>query len=78
MKWIAPFLALALAGCITSQDQQISQDDTRCLSYGAPKGSPEYVRCREQLDQNRANVRAAERFGKDGGLIGAIRRSQSD
>lgn len=47
----------------------------KCLSYGVPKGSPAYVQCRTQLDQNRAAIRASERFGNAGGMMGAIERA---
>lgn len=63
----------ALGGCVTAE-QRMAQDDTQCLSYGVPKGSPAYVQCRTQLDQNRANKQAAASFGNSGGLVGLIER----
>lgn len=65
----------ALGGCVTTQEAQIAADDTRCQSYGVPKGSPAYVQCRAQLDQNRANVQAAGDLGNNGGVVGAIVRA---
>jgi hypothetical protein len=72
--WFIPLLCAMLSGCMTAQER-MAQDDTQCLSYGVPKGSPAYVQCRTQLDQNRANKQAAASFGNSGGLIGAIERS---
>jgi len=69
----AILLALLLSGCVTNQEQQITADDTRCQSYGVPKGSPAYVECRMKLDQGRSDRQASERFARGGGLIGAIR-----
>lgn len=67
--------ALALSGCMASQDQRIAADDTQCLSYGVAKGSPDYVACRARLDQQRSDRRAAQGFGQSGGLVGALERS---
>lgn len=66
---------LLLSGCITNQQQQISADDARCLSYGVPKGSPDYVACRARLDQQRSDRLAAQGFGQSGGLVGFIERN---
>jgi hypothetical protein len=75
MKWtfFAGVALSLLTGCVTSE-QRIAQDDTQCLSYGVPKGSPAYVQCRMKLDENRANLQAAASFGNSGGLIGFIER----
>ena len=54
--------ALLLAGCQTTEER-FAKDDAQCQSYGVAKGTPAYTQCRMQIDQNRANVRAAERFG---------------
>ena len=70
----AVFLALLLAGCQTTQEQ-IAADDHQCQSYGVAVGSPAYVQCRANLDTNRANVKASERFMNSGGIIGAIERA---
>ena len=59
-------------------EQQIAQDDTRCLSYGVAKGSPEYVACRAQLDQQRSDRQALQGMGRSGGLVGAIERANQD
>lgn len=63
-----------LAGCQTTEDR-IARDDTQCQSYGVSKGSPAYVECRTNLDRNRANVAASERFGSGAGLIDRVRRA---
>lgn len=75
MKWmfVAGTALTLLSGCVTSE-QRIAQDDTQCLSYGVPKGSPAYVQCRMKLDENRANRQAAASFGNSGGLVGFIER----
>lgn len=70
----ALLLTLLLAGCQTTEER-LAADDARCLSYGTRKGDPAYVQCRMNLDTNRANVTASERFGGGGGLIGAIERN---
>jgi len=70
-------LVIPLAGCVTAE-QQIALDDTKCQSYGVPKGSPAYVQCRGQLDQNRAMVQSSERFGNSGGLVGFLERQSSN
>lgn len=70
----AAVAALFVTGCAAPRDY-IAEDDAKCLSYGVPKGSPAYVQCRTQLDQNRAAIRASERFGNSGGLVGAIERA---
>lgn len=67
----AIMLALLLAGCQTTEDR-IAIDDRQCRSYGVAPGSPAYVQCRSNLDANRANVAASERFGTGGGLISRI------
>lgn len=57
--WIALAAVLSLAGCKTIAEAQSERDDAKCVSYGAPKGSPAYTQCRLQLEQNRSNERAA-------------------
>lgn len=68
----AVFLALLLSGCQTTEDR-IAADDRQCQSYGVAKGSSAYVDCRKNLDAGRSNVTASERFGRSGGLVGAIK-----
>jgi len=70
----AILLALLLAGCQTTEDR-IAQDDRQCQSYGVAPGSPGYVQCRSNLDTNRANIKAAQGFGTNGGLVGFIERA---
>lgn len=72
-KW-AVFLALLLTGCQTT-DERLALDDRQCQSYGTKPGDPAYIQCRMNLDTNRANVRASERFGNGVGLIDAIKRA---
>ena len=73
-------LPLLSTGCMTAEDKmkkQIAEDDTRCLSYGVERGTPAYVSCRAQLDQNRANITASENVGtgaQEGVIPGLIRR----
>ena len=62
---IALTLALALAGCITAEEQMAqakarnnAEDNQKCLSYGAQPGSPAYVSCRAQLDSARTQADA--------------------
>jgi len=61
-------LALALTGCAAYEQQQREQaqaqaaaiaanDDAQCQSYGAAHGSPAYVQCRMNLDNQRASMR---------------------
>lgn len=71
----AILLALLLTGCQTTEDR-IALDDRTCLSYGVARGTPGYVQCRANLDTNRANVAASERFATGGGLISRIQAAQ--
>ena len=66
--------ALILVGCQTTE-QRLSADEATCKSYGVAPGTPAYVQCRMQLDTNRANVNASERFGQGEGLISRIGRA---
>lgn len=70
---IAAGAFVALAGCQTT-DERIAQDDRTCQSYGVAPGSAAYIQCRTNLDRGRADVKASERFGNSGGLVGAIER----
>jgi hypothetical protein len=65
---VACALALAVAGCAAYEQQQREQaqaqaaaqaanDDAQCQSYGAAAGSPTYVQCRMNLDNQRASMR---------------------
>lgn len=65
---------VALAGCKTTEER-IAQDDQVCLSYGVPKGSPEYTKCRASLDQQRSDRQALQGLGRSGGLVGVIDRA---
>jgi hypothetical protein len=58
------FLAFALAGCQTVEEaraQRNAVDDADCRSYGAKPGSEAYVRCRTELQRNRAIENEARR-----------------
>jgi hypothetical protein len=70
----AIFIALLLTGCQTT-DERIVSDDHQCRSYGVAVGSPAYVQCRLNLDTNRANIKASERFAGGTGLIGRIQEA---
>ena len=73
MKPQVVFMVLAatvLTGCTEyeaqRQQEQIAQaqavaanDDAQCRSYGAAPGSPSYVQCRMNIDNQRANMRTA-------------------
>jgi hypothetical protein len=62
----ACIVALTLAGCADYEARQQAQaqaqqanDDAQCQSYGAAPGSPAYIQCRMNLDNQRAQMRAA-------------------
>jgi len=61
-------LALTLVGCAAYEQQQREQaqaqaavqaanDDVQCQSYGAAPGSPMYIQCRMNIDNQRASMR---------------------
>jgi hypothetical protein len=55
-------LCAPLAACQTRAERQAqldAQDNDTCLSYGAKHGSDAYVRCRTDLQRNRAIELAA-------------------
>ena len=63
-------LALMLAGCAQYNQYQQEQaqaeaanvaanDDGQCRSYGAAPGSQAYIQCRMNIDNQRAQTRAA-------------------
>jgi hypothetical protein len=43
---LAVLSAVFVAGCQTTEELA-QQDDMICQGYGLPKGSPEYVQCRQ-------------------------------
>ena len=63
-------LALALCGCSSEHEREQreavalakmnAEDDSVCQSYGVAKGSPDYVSCRNNQTQVRANSAAAD------------------
>ncbi len=59
-----------LTGCQTAE-QRMAKDDTQCLSYGVPKGSPAYVECRMRLEEQRTLRRAVNSTGAVGVLMNA-------
>lgn len=69
----AILLALMLGGCQTTEEH-VASDDRQCQGYGVAVGSPAYVQCRQNLDTNRSNIKASERFGNSGGLVGFVER----
>ena len=70
--WMAlAVLSLVLSGCMTAQER-LAADDAKCQSYGAPAGSPGYVNCRMQLEQNRANARTVQSLSPGSFLLGTI------
>jgi hypothetical protein len=62
---IAAIIALAgaVAGCAEYEQQQAAaqaaSDDAQCRSYGAAPGSQAYIQCRMNIDNQRAQMRAA-------------------
>jgi hypothetical protein len=70
-------LALLLAGCQTTEER-IASDDSQCRSYGTKPGDQAYIQCRMNLDNNRANIKASERFGNSGGVVGFIERQTNN
>ena len=60
-------LAITLAACASEQQQQAqaqaqaaeiaANDDAKCQSNGAAPGSPAYIQCRTNLDNQRAAAR---------------------
>jgi len=73
----AILLALLLAGCETTEER-LASDDRQCQSYGTKPGDQAYIACRMNLDTNRANVKASERFGSGESLSGAIKRMRDE
>jgi hypothetical protein len=60
-------LTLTLAGCAdyqagaqTQAQAQAAADDARCQAYGAAPGSQDYIQCRANFDNQRAQMRAAQ------------------
>jgi hypothetical protein len=63
-------LALSLAGCATRPQLTTEQaDDIKCRAYGVPRGSPAYVQCRMNVENDRTAANAA--------LVGALATMQS-
>lgn len=56
-------LAITKNGCAEYQAQRAQamadNDDAQCQSYGAQPGSPAYIQCRMNLDNQRAQMRTA-------------------
>ena len=73
MRMILLGICLLLGGCVTAEER-LAQDDRACQSYGMVKGSPAYQNCRMQLENNRAAVRASERFGADSCAVCNLKR----
>ena len=61
-------LILTLAGCAGQQadsqaqaQDQAAGDDARCLAQGTVPGSQDYIQCRANLENQRAQLRAVQR-----------------
>ena len=61
-------LTLTLAGCAGQQadpqaqaQDQAAGDDARCLAQGTVPGSQDYIQCRANLENQRAQLRAVQR-----------------
>lgn len=52
-----PIVALALAGCVTPE-QQLAEDAAMCSGYGFQTGTTAYASCMMQIDQIRRVQRA--------------------
>jgi hypothetical protein len=60
LKWmLVAGAAAALGSCAEIREQRAAQDDSKCLGYGATRGSDAYVNCRAQLDAARTGEEAA-------------------
>lgn len=65
----ALLLGLTLSGCAQYQAERQAQaaqaqavnDDAQCRSYGTVLGSPDYVQCRMNLDNQHAQVNLQNR-----------------
>ncbi len=54
---VAAFGCLSLSACQTTAERQAQQDvadNAACIGYGAKLGTPTYVKCRTDLQRNRA------------------------
>jgi hypothetical protein len=54
---VISLVALTLAGCQTIEESRAAvdrADDARCQQFGARRGTPGYVQCRNDLERNRA------------------------
>jgi hypothetical protein len=67
-------VSIPLGACQTVE-QRMATDNIICQSYGVAPGTQGYIQCRMNLDNNRANVNASERFGQGEGLISRIGRA---
>ena len=62
---------LMLAACQTTEERLVA-DDQRCQSYGVQPGSPGYVQCRLQLDQQKANQRLLNSTSPVGFVVNTV------
>jgi hypothetical protein len=56
------FAGVALAGCMSTEEMRAEQDahdNAACIAYGAKPGTDGYVKCRTDLDRNRAIASSA-------------------
>jgi hypothetical protein len=75
-RWwlIAGLIAISVGGCKTAEQQladAAAADDASCRSYGAVVGTPVYVQCRLQKEQERQEAEASRRVLAAGILSGA-------
>lgn len=69
---VVVLLALALAGCVSTQDKianQNSTDDGTCSSYGLKFGTPEYAQCRQHIADRREAQKMADQQGYNAAVL---------
>jgi hypothetical protein len=62
---------LLLVGCQTTEER-LAADDKQCQTYGVQPGSPGYVQCRLQLDQQHANQRLLNSTSPVGFVVNTV------
>ncbi|WP_293678343.1 hypothetical protein [uncultured Phenylobacterium sp.] len=77
MRYVGILLGMALAGCASSPtaEEIAASDDYRCQDYGYSRGTEGYAQCRMQIDQQRAQARAAMAAAYLGAGGGQVRRT---
>lgn len=77
MRYLAlGLVAAALSGCASmsgpTAEEIAAADDYKCQDYGYKRGTDGYAQCRMQMDQQRAQARAAMAaayLGSGGGRV---------